>query len=201
MEYWKDVVGYEGRYEVSSYGRIRSVDRYVNTGIRHSEMRIAKGKMLKPNLKRNGYLTVDLCKANKIRTITVHRIVALAFIEKPDGKNVVNHKNLIKTDNRVENLEWVTSKENSQHASAAGVMVGGPRKLIRCCETGQLFRSSYKAAAWLNETKFQYSKQIDSIGKNIRACCTGKRPTAYGYHWKDVIQEGSTTSSCERTLK
>lgn len=194
MEYWKPVVGYEGYYEVSSYGRVRSVDHYSRTGIKHSEKRLVKGQMLRLNKKRTGYLCVDLCKENKTKTTQVHRLVATAFIEKPEGKNVVNHKNLVKSDNRVENLEWVTYKENSMHASKNGVMYGGLRKTVRCCETGQDFPSSYQAAQWLNETKFQYSKQLDSMAKNIRACSCGTRLSAYGYHWKDVIQEGSTTS-------
>lgn len=201
MEVWKDVVGYEGYYEVSSYGRVRSVGKYVNVAIRYNNVRYRKGRVLKLNLKRNGYLTVDLSKDNKTKTISVHRIVAMAFLPMIEGKNVVNHINLNKLDNRVENLEWTTHKENSQHAASHGVMYGGLRKLIRCCETGELFESSYKAAEWLNKTKFQYSKQIETVSKNIRACCCGTKRSAYGYHWKDVIQEGSTTNSCECTLK
>lgn len=188
MEEWKAVVGYEGYYEVSSYGRVRGVDRYVNTGILHSDIKLHKGKMLKPNLKKNGYLSVDLCKGNKLKTVLVHRLVAVAFIEKPDGKDVVNHKNLDKTDNRVENLEWVTCRENTLHASANGVIYGGLRKQVRCLETGMLFPSSYQAAQWLNETKFHYSKSIITVSRNIRGCCTGDKKSAYGYHWKDVIQ-------------
>lgn len=201
MEIWKDVVGYEGYYEVSSYGRVRSVSRFVNTGILHSETKYHVGKILKLNLKKTGYLTADLSKNNRVKTLSVHRLVANAFIPHIEGKNVVNHKNLNKTDNRIENLEWVTYKENSVHASEHGVCYGGLQKLVRCCETGDTFSSSYKAAEWLNKTKFHFSKQIDSMGKNIRACCQGKRPTAYGFHWKDVIQQGSTTSQDGRTLK
>lgn len=201
MEIWKDVVGYEGYYEVSSLGRVRSVDRYVNTGIRYNDIKLHRGRMLKLNLKRMGYLTADLCKGNRVKTLFVHRLVASAFIPSVEGKNYVNHKNLNKLDNRVENLEWVTPKENSHHAALNGVMYGGLRKKIRCSETGMTFLSSYKAAEWLNKNKFQFSKNIDNMAKTIRACCCGTRKSAYGYHWKDVIQEGSTTSSCERTLK
>lgn len=201
MEIWKDVKGYEGYYEVSSYGRVRRVDRYVNSGIRFNDKRFCKGKILHQNLKRMGYLTVDLSKDNKVKTLFTHRLVATAFVDNPENKNVVNHKNLIKTDNHASNLEWVTSKENSQHASKNGVMYGGLRKSIRCCETGQVFPSSYQAAKWLNETKFNHSKQPEGMSRNIRACCTGKRKSAFGYHWKDVIQEGSTTSPYGRTFK
>ena len=187
MELWKDVVGYEGFYEVSSYGRVRSINRYVASAIRHNDMVMRKGRLLKMNLKRNGYLTVDLSKGNRVKTISVHRLVAVAFIPRIEGKNFVNHKNLNKTDNRVENLEWVTHLENVFHASQHGVLYGGLRKTIRCIETGETFPSSYQAAAWVNKTKFQYSKQTEQISRKIRACCTGVQRTAYGYHWKDVI--------------
>lgn len=195
MELWKPVKGFEGYYEVSSLGRVRSVDRLVCTGIKHSEKRVAKGKILKPNLKKTGYLSVDLKCEQKSKTVSVHRLVAIAFCEHEPGKDAVNHKNLDKTDNRAINLEWCTYKENSLHAVQNGAMPGnGLKKKIRCCETGQVFDSSYRAADWLNRTKFNYTKQVTHMAQNIRGCCLGHKKSAYGYHWKDVIQEGSTTS-------
>jgi len=194
MEIWKAVKGYEGYYEVSSMGRVRSVDHYVRTGIKHNSAVKRKGHMLKQNEKRNGYLTVDLSKDNRVKNISVHRIVAVAFLPMVDGKTCVNHKNLNKHDNRVENLEWCSYGENTKHAINNGVNMGnGLKRKIRCCETGQIFESSYKAAEWLNSEKFQFSKNIEGMGRNIRAACTGQRKSAFGYHWKDVIEEGSTT--------
>ena len=189
MEEWKAIKGYEGHYEVSSMGRIRSVDRYVKTGIKHNENRFIKGVILKPHLKKNGYLSVDLKAPNKKqKTISVHRLVAYAFLLPMEGKNVVNHKNLNKLDNRVENLEWVTAEENRKHAKVNGAYHNNGNVIrIRCCETGQEFESSYKAAEWLNKTKFQYSKQINHMAQNIRAVCLGRRRSAFGFHWKNVI--------------
>lgn len=189
MEIWKDVKGYKGFYEVSSMGRIRSIDHYVRSGLRFNSAVKKKGHILKQNAKRNGYLTVDLSKGNKVKTISVHRIVAAAFLDPVDGKDFVNHKNLNKHDNRVENLEWCTRSENALHAVKNGAMPGnGLRRMIRCCETGQIFESSYQAAVWLNETKFQYSKNCAGMARNIRLVCSGKRRSAFGYHWKDVIE-------------
>lgn len=189
MEEWKAIKGYEGMYEVSSYGRVRSIDRYVSTGIKHSEKRLVKGQMLKPHLKKNGYLSVDLKAPNKKqKTMSVHRLVAIAFIPLEDGKDVVNHKNLNKLDNRVTNLEWVSAEGNREHARINGAYHNNGNIIkIRCCETGQEFESSYRAAEWLNKTKFQYSKQINHMAQNIRAVCLGYRKSAFGYHWKNVI--------------
>lgn len=194
MEIWKPVKGYENYYEVSSEGRVRSVDHYVRAGLKHNSFVKKKGHLLKQNAKRNGYLTVDLCKDNRTKTISVHRLVAIAFLEPVEGKNFVNHINLNKHDNRVENLEWCTSSENAKHAVDNGATPGnGLRRKVRCCENGMVFESSYQAAAWLNETKFQNSKNINCTSRNIRACCRGERHKCGGYHWKDVIEEGSTT--------
>lgn len=186
MEQWKPVKGYEGYYEVSTHGRIRSVDRITNCAIKHNSSVIKKGKILKLNLKRNGYLTFDASFFNGAKTKTVHRVVAEAFIPNEDNKPCVNHINAIKTDNRVENLEWVSYQENSQHAAGLGLIYGGLRKQIKCVETGMVFPSSYQAAEWLNKTKYKYSKNVDCMGRNIRAVCSGKRHSAFGYRWKDL---------------
>ena len=187
MEIWKSIKNFEGYYEVSNFGRVRSVDRKVNADIKHNDKVIKHGKILKPNLKKDGYLTVDLCKDSIKKTQRVHRLVAEAFIPKVDGKEIVNHINCNTSDNRVSNLEWCTNKENTQYASSLGRMYCGHRKKIKCIELDIVFDSSYKAAEWLNETKFQNSKRIDNISKNIRACCVGKRNHAYGYRWTDLI--------------
>lgn len=194
METWKQVKNYEGIYEVSSYGRVRSVDRYVNSAIRHNTSVFREGKMLKQNKKRNGYLTVDLCKNGTVKTITVHKIVAEAFLEKEDGKTEVNHINCNKADNRVKNLEWCTPKENKDHAKANNLYRGPGKKPLICLQTNQVFESSYAAAEWVNNKKFGNSKQIKGMSSKIRACCLGQQSIAYGYTWKYLDRiEGSST--------
>lgn len=99
-EIWKDIKGYEGFYQVSNFGSVK---------------RVATGKILKCGKDGGGYLKVDLCK-NKVRsTKRIHRLVAHAFIPNPENKSQVNHIDENKTNNSVNNLEWMTAKENNNH--------------------------------------------------------------------------------------
>lgn len=125
-EVWKSISGYEGIYEVSSLGRIRSLDRIVvdYRGIKKN----VSGKVLKPGLTNKGYCIVSLNAVDKRRTFTVHRLVANEFIPNPDNKPQVNHINGIKEDNCISNLEWLTNEENMQHAINNGLANKGGRK-------------------------------------------------------------------------
>lgn len=109
-EEWRDVVGYgdmyKGMYQVSNLGRVRSLDRIDSVG-KHQY-----GRVLKYGDSGDGYKTVVLTKNAKSRTIKVHRLVAMAFVENKDNKLVVNHKDEDKYNNTPDNLEWVTHKEN-----------------------------------------------------------------------------------------
>lgn len=109
-EVWKDISGYEGLYVISNHGQIKRVSFGANGASK-------PGRILKPRPMKNGYLRICLGKKAVIDEFLIHRLVAIAFISEPpfDGAQV-NHKNGVKTDNRVENLEWVTHSENVQHS-------------------------------------------------------------------------------------
>ena len=116
-EEWRDVVGYEGWYQVSNLGRVRSVDReFVN---RIGYHRVLRGKILKQTFSAN-YYRVSLSKNNVATKVSVHRLVAEAFIPRIEGKDYVDHINADTKDNRVENLRWVTMAENNQHIHELG---------------------------------------------------------------------------------
>lgn len=113
---WKDIAGYEGIYQISDNGIIRGVDRTANR-----KRGVIKGVIKHITKLPNGYLQVMLSKNAVKKHIGVHRLVAQNFIENKYNKGYVNHKNGIKTDNRVSNLEWVTQSENQIHAYKTGL--------------------------------------------------------------------------------
>ena len=118
-EEWKPVVGYEGLYEVSNLGRVRSLDRVVKR-CDHSMFR--KGTILRGQPDKNGYLLVSLRREGKEYKAKVHRLVANAFIQNPENKPFVNHIDGNKDRNDILNLEWVTALENSHHAKSNGLL-------------------------------------------------------------------------------
>lgn len=111
MEIWKDIVGFEGLYQVSNSGRVRSLER-VTYGKRRPAM------IRKPSINRvTGYCYINLCKDRVSRNYLLHRIVATAFVPNPHGYETVNHKNENKQDNRAENLEWMTLADNLRYGT------------------------------------------------------------------------------------
>ena len=168
MEQWKDIKGYEGRYQVSNLGRVKSLPKKMGNGVGY----MTDTKILHPSTNHNGYCIVNLCK-NRVCTFKqVHRLVAEAFIVNTDKKAQVNHINGLKTDNRVENLEWCTQSENQLHRHR--VLSHKPYgKPVICIEKNETYSSTREAAR-------QFGIDCSAIGK----CCRGRRKTAGGYHWK-----------------
>lgn len=196
-EAWRDIEGYEGLYQVSNIGRVRSLDREVWNG---NGWYTKKGQIMTPCKDRNGYLMVLLSKNGKTKRCLVHRLVAKAFIPNPENKPQIDHINTIRTKNEVWNLRWVTPKENNNNeitlkhfgeAQKGKTFSEETRKKISeakwkkiiCIETGQVFKSVKEAG-----------EIIGVFPTNISACCKGKRKTASGFHWKyyeDYLREVS----------
>lgn len=118
MEVWIDIKGFEGLYQVSNLGNVRSVDRIVRQS---NCTRVMKGKLLSPAISGGHYYTVVLSNKDNRKSYTVHRLVAENFIKNDDKSNVVNHIDGNKLNNNVSNLEFITHKENMKHAIELGL--------------------------------------------------------------------------------
>lgn len=176
---WRPVVGYEGLYEVSNNGLVRSLDRVVIE--RRTKRAInRKGKLLKQNIS-DGYYVVGLGKAGLIKTLRVHRLVAMAFVPGyTKKKRVTNHKNGKKLDNSVDNLEWCTVSQNLTHAYALGLK---PRE-----------RGSKHYATKLNERKVRSIKRLAKDGARNKDIAKAHGTSAgivsairTGKSWRHVI--------------
>lgn len=127
QEEWRDVPDYEGMYQVSDLGRVKSLQRKTERIHSKSRIKLVKEIIRKQTKEKDGYLQVCLKKDLKVKTFKTHRLVATLFISNPENKPQVNHKNSIKTINDVFNLEWNTSKENINHALDFGLMPRGEK--------------------------------------------------------------------------
>jgi hypothetical protein len=187
MEIWKPIKNFEDIYEVSNLGRVRSLDRLVDYkphGV--SSPVIKKGSRLKLYYnKSTGYYQVNLWKNGIMTRGVVHRLVAETFIPNTEDKSCVNHKNGRKLDNRANNLEWATYKENNQHAYDTKLKTA-KRMKVKCEELNKTFTCSNEAAIFIKNT-CNITSELSTIRGNIRAVCKKKKGTAYKYHWKFII--------------
>lgn len=140
-EFWKYIEGYEERYSISSFGRVRSEKR--NCNFVKGKTRIVEEKILKQSIEKDGYLTVGLSKNSKTKTFKVHRLVALTFLRNEENKEQVNHIDGNKQNNNIENLEWCTMSENMKHAVKNGLnnCCINMRKPVICLNNGIVYVS------------------------------------------------------------
>lgn len=177
MEIWKPIKGYEGNYEISSSGRIKSLRR-----TKHSAKRgyyILQEKILKPVSNGRGYLGVMLTKNGKQKHYYIHRLVADAFLDNPNNYPQINHKNENKSDNSVENLEWCTAMYNNNYGTARERIVAScGKKVAQYSRNGELLcvYNSISEAARLNGFKLS----------PLSNCFVGRHKTSYGFIWKPI---------------
>ena len=187
-ELWKDIEGYEGLYQISSHGRVKSFPR-----------KATRGGIVKPSISTSGYVCTHLSKGGKVRTFQVHRLVAQHFIENPGNLPEVNHIDEDKRNNHVSNLEWCTRLQNVRHGTGVERMAKGhdykasaaksaanhdyaevarkeAKPLIQFDKEGNVVKrwESLRAAA----------RALGVNGGNISAACNGKQETSYGYVWR-----------------
>lgn len=117
QEIWKDIKGYEGLYQVSNLGRVKSLTRKVKT---FNGVRTSKGQLLKPLKTNRGYYRVDLRQNQTNKYVAIHRLVAEAFVPNPNNYHIVNHKDSNQTNNNADNLEWCTQSYNVKYAYKCG---------------------------------------------------------------------------------
>ena len=179
-EIWKDIPGFEGGYQASTLGRIRSLDRTIVRGASRTRgpyRAHLKGKILVQVTGTKGYQFVPLGKANPSNS--VHRIIAKTFLPNPDNKPMINHIDGNVKNNRVENLEWCTNQENQIHAVRVLHRPQGAyqNKPVKCVETGEIIENTMRAA-----------KENKQVANRIRMVANGYygRKTCCGYHWEFV---------------
>lgn len=169
---WKPVVGFEGLYEVSNTGIVKSLFRTVKS---KGGKKVVTEKILKPRLNEWGYEGVSLCKNGKQCDKLVHRLVAEVFIS-PFGGNQVNHIDGNKRNNRVENLEWCTGSGNMKHAYKNGLHT--KVRAVRAVELNMVFPSISEAARY-----------VDGKASGIWRCLSGRNKTHRGYHFEPYKED------------
>lgn len=179
-EIWKDIPGYEGLYQASNLGRIRSLDR-----IRPDKNYKQKGRIMLFHKNHAGYYQLRLSKNGKAKTLRVNRLIALTFIPNRENKDSVNHINGIRTDNRVENLEWNTMKEQIWHQHKVLNTPYSDMKKCRMNKERKVIRSDGKIYNSIKEAK----EDLGHKNAPIVEVCQGKRKTAYGYSFKYYEEE------------
>ena len=201
-EQWKDVAGYDGYYQVSSCGRIKSVERYIQQSDGMKAPYRIPPKILKPKRSPNGYLFVHLSKDGKVHPHRIHRMVAEAFIPNPKGLPSVNHKDENKLNNVVcfnsdgsidterTNLEWCTFGYNNDYGTRQQrVQINQKQRRAVCMMSldGEVLRdfpTCLSAARYITGESSGKSQRVRVTDNNIRRACRLHQHKAYGYRWE-----------------
>ena len=174
-EIWRDIKDYEGLYQVSNLGRVRSLERVVI--FKDGRSKVVKEKIVKPRQTKHKYLQVCLYKNGKGLNHYIHRLVAEAFIPNPHNHPTVDHKNRIRTDNRVENLRWYPWILQAKNSSAKDVNTKRCSIPVEQYTLDMVFVAIYPSAR-------EAERQTSIWHGNITACCKCKIKSAGGYIWR-----------------
>lgn len=180
-EIWKDIKGYEGLYQISSTGRVKSLDKYVNC--KNNKQRLLKGKILKPLYNKRGYLVVGLTNENGTKKFLVHRLVALHFLPNPNNLPYINHKDENPSNPHYLNLEWCTHQYNMNYGTLQERKVivrnygrCGRKKVLQCDIDGNVIRE------WGSIKEAGENLKIQRC--DISKCLKKKIRTAGSFMWK-----------------
>lgn len=165
QEIWKDAPNYEGLYKVSNLGRVMTIRRSGT-----------KGCILKEQITKDGYNRISLSKNGNYKKFPIHRLVAMAFIPNPDNLPIINHKNEIRNDNRVENLEWCNYSYNATYGGATERRIKNIIKPIVCFDSNGIIIAEFKS---VNDAE----RETHIHHSNIVACLKGRRKIAGGFKW------------------
>lgn len=182
-EIWRDIPGYQGRYQVSNLGRIKSLD--MSVGTKGGKNAVRKGRILIPVVNKDGYHIVSLCDGNNKKSTRVHRIVAIVFVPNPVGYNIVNHKDRNPANNAASNLEWCDTAYN--------VTYDGAR--VRSSETRHKNKKGFKNVAQYNMAGNLMAIYDSTAAAARAACCRqgaisnnciGRTKSAGGFRWEYI---------------
>lgn len=189
MELWKDVEGFGDMYQVSNKGRVKSLDRAVKQ--RNGSVQIKRGRVMSQTKNHKGYPLISFSKDNKRYSRAVHRLVAIAFVENPEGKPQVNHIDGDKTNNNSDNLEWVTASENVVHALESGLMTPCIKNAKRASNIAREVNKKRVSQYGLDglyietfESLIEAERKTNVSRKRISEAVRGRQKTAGGYVWK-----------------
>lgn len=183
---WKDLLGYQGLYQVSNMGDVKSLSKIIKT--KGNGLRNTKERILKPGITKYGYKQVTLSKNGITKSYTIHRLVAYNFCDNLHDKPIINHKDGIKINNIYTNLEWCTYSENLQHAYDNCLYIPSRNRLGF---SGKKHKDSMPVIQFtLNN---EYISEYESIGltrqagftpQHVHSCCIGKLKTHAKFKWK-----------------
>lgn len=180
-EIWKDIPGYQGYYQISSLGKVKSLKRLVNSSKSAIGLRIVGERILKTRIDKYGYETVILRKNNKDKHYTIHRLVASVFLDNPDNLPSINHKDLNKLNNYYLNLEWCSTDYNNKYAGRQDLInailrnkvFGNPQIKQINLETNEalVFKSLHEASKATGYSRQEISRCCRKLRGPYKNCC------------------------------